>query len=157
MRSHFCQEINASLIGKEIKLCGWVHRRRDHGGLVFIDLRDGTGIVQIVSPPQLAQPLHNEYAIQVLGVVRRRPEGTANSQLTSGEVEVDVREIIIFNSSIPLPFPLEDEYIEVGEDVRLKYRYLDLRRPEMAKKFRLRHQITQYVRDFMNQTSLSGN
>ena len=150
MRSHFCQEINASLIGKEIKLCGWVHRRRDHGGLVFIDLRDGTGIVQIVSPPQLAQPLRNEYVIQVLGVVRRRPEGTANPQLASGEVEVEVREINIFNSSIPLPFPLEDEYIEVGEDVRLKYRYLDLRRPEMAKKFRLRHQITQYVRDFMN-------
>jgi aspartyl-tRNA synthetase len=151
MRSHFCQEINASLIGKEIKLCGWVHRRRDHGGLVFIDLRDGTGIVQIVSPPQLAHPLRNEYVIQVLGVVRRRPEGTVNPQLASGEVEIDVREINIFNSSIPLPFNIEDEYIEVGEEVRLRYRYLDLRRPEMAKKFRIRHQITQYVRDFMNQ------
>ena len=84
-------------------------------------------------------------------MVRRRPEGTANPQLASGEVEIDVREINIFNSSIPLPFNIEDEYIEVGEEVRLRYRYLDLRRPEMAKKFRMRHQITQYVRDFMNQ------
>ncbi len=114
MRSHFCQEINASFIGKEIKLCGWVHRRRDHGGLVFIDLRDGSGIVQVVSPPELAQPLRNEYVIQVLGVVRRRPEGTTNPQLASGEVEIEVREINIFNSSIPVPFPIEDEYTRSG-------------------------------------------
>ena len=81
MRSHFCHQINASLIGQTVKLCGWVHRRRDHGGLVFIDCRDGTDIVQVVCPPQLAQSLRNEYVIQVIGTVRRRPEGTVNPQL----------------------------------------------------------------------------
>lgn len=152
MRSHFCQQINSSLIGQTVKLCGWVHRRRDHGGLVFIDCRDGTDVVQIVCSPQLAQSLRNEYVIQVIGTVRRRPEGTINPQLASGEVEIDASEINLFNSANPLPFNI-DEYQEVGEEVRLRYRYLDLRRPEMAKKFRMRHQITQYVRDFMNQNS----
>lgn len=151
MRSHFCHQINASLIGQTVKLCGWVHRRRDHGGLVFIDCRDGTDIVQVVCPPQLAQSLRNEYVIQVVGTVRHRPAGTVNPQLASGEVEVDAQEINIFNSANPLPFNI-DEYQEVGEEVRLRYRYLDLRRPEMAKKLRMRHQITQYVRDFMNQS-----
>ncbi|MBS0350969.1 MAG: aspartate--tRNA ligase [Proteobacteria bacterium] len=150
MRDHFCQQINASLIGQTVKLCGWVHRRRDHGGLIFLDLRDGTGIVQIVSNPALAQSLRNEYAVQISGTVRRRPEGTINLQLASGEVEIDATEIHIFNTANPLPFNV-DEYQEVGEEVRLHYRYLDLRRPEMAKKFRIRHQITQFVRNYMNQ------
>ena len=150
MRSHFCHQINASLIGQTVKLCGWVHRRRDHGGLVFIDCRDGTGVVQIVSSPQLADALRNEYVIQVTGAVRHRPAGTINPQLASGEVEVEASDITIFNRSETLPFNI-DEYQEVGEEVRLRYRYLDLRRPDMAKKFRTRHQITQYIRDFMNQ------
>jgi aspartyl-tRNA synthetase len=153
MRSHFCHQINASLIGQTVKLCGWVHRRRDHGGLVFIDLRDGTDIVQVVCAPSLTAELRNEYVIQVIGSVRQRPEGTANPQLASGEVEIDALQVNIFNSAQSLPFNIniEDEYQgEVTEEVRLRYRYLDLRRPEMAKKFRLRHKITQYVRDFMN-------
>lgn len=150
MRSHFCGQVNASLIGQTVKLCGWVHRRRDHGGLIFIDCRDGTDIVQVVCSPALAQSLRNEYVIQVTGLVRRRPEGTVNPQLASGEVEVEASEITLFNTANPLPFNI-DEYQEVGEEVRLRYRYLDLRRPEMAKKFKLRHRITQYVRDFMNQ------
>lgn len=149
MRSHLCHEINASLIGQTVKLCGWVHRRRDHGGLIFIDLRDGTDIVQIVCPPQLAQALRNEYVIQATGTIRHRPAGTVNPQLTSGEVEMDAAAIEIFNTAQALPFNI-DEYQDVGEEARLRYRYLDLRRPEMAKKFRLRHKITQYVRDFMN-------
>ncbi len=150
MRSHFCQQINASLIGQTVKLCGWIHRRRDHGGLVFLDLRDGAGIVQIVCAPQLAQSLRNEYAVQVIGTVRQRPQGTVNPQLASGEVEIDASEINIFNSANPLPFNI-DEYQEVGEEVRLRYRYLDLRRPEMAKKIKTRHLIMQHIREFMNQ------
>lgn len=150
MRSHFCNQVDASLIGQTVKLCGWVHRRRDHGGLVFIDCRDGTGIVQVVATPEQAEVLRNEYVIQVTGSVRRRPEGTVNPELNSGEVEVAAQEINLLNKAKPLPFNI-DEYQEVGEEARLLYRYLDLRRPEMAKKFRVRHQITQYVRDYMNQ------
>ena len=150
MRSHFADQINSALCGQTVRLCGWVHRRRDHGGLVFIDCRDGTGIVQVVCSPQSAQALRNEYVIQVIGSVRRRPEGTINPQLPSGEVEIEASEITIFNKSEPLPFNI-DEYQEVGEEVRLHYRYLDLRRPDMAKKLRVRHQVTQFVREFMNQ------
>lgn len=150
MRSHFCHQINASLIGQTIKLCGWVHRRRDHGGLVFIDCRDGTDIVQVVCTPQLAQSLRNEYVVQVIGTLRHRPAGTINPELASGEVEMEAHEVHIFNTANPLPFNIDD-YQEVGEEVRLRYRYLDLRRPEMAKKLRMRHEIMQFVRDFMNQ------
>src|ERR1700675_4351780 len=102
MRSHFCHEINASLIGQTVTLCGWVHRRRDHGGLVFIDLRDGSDIVQIVCSPDTAQSLRNEYVIQVTGAVRHRPEGTVNKQLASGEVEVDAKEIHLLNAAASL-------------------------------------------------------
>lgn len=149
MRTHFNHAMNASFIGQTVTLCGWVHRRRDHGGLVFIDLRDGTDIVQVVCSPELAQTLRNEYVIQVIGVVARRPDGTVNPHLTSGEVEITAREIIVLNTANPLPFNVDD-YQEVGEEMRLKYRYLDLRRPDMAKKFKIRHKITQYIRQFMD-------
>src|SRR5271163_419424 len=118
MRSHFCHQINASLIGQTVKLCGWVHRRRDHGGLVFIDLRDGTDIVQVVCSPESAQNLRNEFVIQVIGNVSHRPEGTVNPMLTSGEVEIDATEINVLNSANPLPFNI-DEYQDVGEEARL--------------------------------------
>lgn len=150
MRSHFCHEINASLIDQTVTLCGWIHRRRDHGGLVFIDLRDGTDIVQAVCQPQQTHQLRNEYVVQIIGKVKRRPEGTINKFLASGEVEVEVDEIKLLNPSQTLPFNI-DEYQEVSEEVRLKFRYLDLRRPEMAKKIKMRHQIMQYIRQFMNE------
>lgn len=149
MRTHYCHQINPSLTDQTVTLCGWVHRRRDHGGLIFIDCRDSSDIVQIVCPPQLAETLRNEYVIQVTGLVRRRPEGTTNKQLASGEVEIAASQVKVLNTAQPLPFNI-DEYQEVGEEVRLKYRYLDLRRPEVAKKFKIRHQITQYIREFMN-------
>lgn len=152
MRSHFCHEINASLIDQTVTLCGWVHRRRDHGGLIFIDLRDGTDIVQIVCQPNLAHQLRNEYVVQIIGKVRHRPEGTINKLLSSGQVEVDASEINLLNSSESLPFEIDD-YREVSEEVRLRYRYLDLRRPDMAKKIKMRSQITQYLRQFMNQNN----
>ncbi len=150
MRSHFCHEINASLIDQTVTLCGWVHRRRDHGGLIFIDLRDGTDIVQIVCQPNLAHQLRNEYVVQIIGKVRHRPEGTINKLLSSGQVEIDASEINLLNSSESLPFDIDD-YHEVSEEIRLRYRYLDLRRPDMAKKIKMRSQITQYLRQFMNQ------
>ena len=154
MRSHYCHQINASLIGETVILCGWTHRRRDHGGLIFIDLRDSDDLVQIVcSPLQVnafakAQQLRNEYVIQVTGSIQPRPTGTENKQLSSGEVEIAVQEINILNTADPLPFNI-DEYQEVGEEVRLRYRYLDLRRPDVAKKIKLRAQLNQKVRDFM--------
>ncbi len=156
MRSHMCHQINASLIDQTVTVCGWVHRRRDHGGLIFIDLRDGSDIVQVVCSPEqsnlfaTAHQLRNEYVVQIIGQVRHRPVGTVNPALASGEVEIAAEQINILNTANSLPFNI-DAYQEVGEDVRLHYRYLDLRRPEVAKKIKMRNQITQYLRQFMHQ------
>src|SRR3990167_6252200 len=156
MRSHYCQDVNESLVGKEVALCGWVHRRRDHGGLLFVDLRDRSGLVQIVCNPSvkavfdIAETLRNEYVVKVSGNVCHRPQGTINPNLDSGEVEVAATAITLFNKSSSLPFNV-DEYQEVGEEVRLKYRYLDLRRPEVAKRLKMRSHITQYIRHFFNE------
>jgi len=156
MRTHYCHQINASLIEQSVSLCGWVHRRRDHGGLIFIDLRDRTGLVQIVFNPEqkaafdLAQSLRNEYVIKVTGHVHHRPEGTVNNQLASGEIEAIASDVILFNASEPLPFPI-DEYQEVGEETRLKYRYIDLRRPELSNRIILRSKIKHYLQNFLNQ------
>ena len=134
MRSHYSHQINTSLIDQTVHVCGWVHRRRDHGGLIFIDLRDRTGLVQIVCDPdnpdsfEQAESLRNEFVIKITGQVRHRPEGTINSDLQSGEVEISVEKLTILNKAAPLPFNVDD-YQDVGEETRLKHRYIDLRTP----------------------------
>jgi len=156
MRTHNTHHLNNSLIGKDVTLCGWVHRRRDHGGLIFIDLRDHRGLVQVVCDPETpsafltAEKLRNEFVIQVQGVIRPRPEGTVNKELSSGDIEVVTSHIEILNSALPLPFNI-DEYQEVGEDVRLKYRFLDLRRKDMAERLKTRTRIVRLLRRFLDE------
>lgn len=155
MRSHYCGLVDTNLLGETIKLAGWVHRRRDHGGVIFIDLRDREGMVQIVVAPAkkeafvLAESIRSEYVIQVIGRVRRRPEGTINTLLPTGEVELEVNEIIVLNPAGALPFPIDD-YHEVSEETRLRYRYLDLRRPEMFARMKFRAEIARYLRAFLD-------
>ena len=151
MRSHYCGELNAAQVGQEVNLCGWVHRRRDHGGVIFLDLRDRTGIVQAVYDPDVAESfrsaeqVRSEYVLRVSGRVRRRQEGAANPNMATGEIEVLGRGLKILNASATPPFQL-DEHSSAGEDVRLRYRYLDLRRPEMQERLRLRSQAASLVR-----------
>jgi len=153
MRTHLCGTLNRSSIDEEVVLCGWVHRRRDHGGVIFIDLRDRTGRVQVVIDPdlpeqfRLAESLRNEYVLSIRGCVRLRPKGTENLEISTGEVEVFGREIKILNASDPLPFQLDDDAI--SEVVRLRYRYLDLRRERMQSNLRLRHQTVTSLRKFL--------
>ncbi len=155
MRSHYCGHVTTKELDQEVKLVGWVHRRRDHGGVIFIDLRDREGLVQIVIAPsnptlfKLAESLRNEFVIQVKGRVRRRPDGTVNRDLATGEIEVEGIELNILNRSEPPPFPI-GEYNEIGEETRLKYRYLDLRRPEMLYRMKFRASITRYLRRFLD-------
>jgi aspartyl-tRNA synthetase len=160
MRSHYCGELRASDISadgsQQVILSGWVHRRRDHGGVIFLDLRDREGIVQVVFDPDreqsfaLADACRNEFVVQVHGIVRARPAGTENADMPTGEVEVLGQELVILNKSDTPPFQL-DEHQSVGEDVRLKYRYVDLRRPEMAQKLKLRSKISTFIRNFLDQ------
>jgi aspartyl-tRNA synthetase len=160
MRSHYCGELRASDISadgsQQVILSGWVHRRRDHGGVIFLDLRDREGIVQVVFDPDreqsfaLADACRNEFVVQVHGIVRSRPAGTENADMPTGEVEVLGQELVILNKSDTPPFQL-DEHQSVGEDVRLKYRYVDLRRPEMAQKLKLRSKISTFIRNFLDQ------
>lgn len=155
MRSHYCGEVTTKLLDQEISLVGWVHRRRDHGGVIFLDLRDREGIVQVVFAPanadafRLAETIRTEYVVQVKGKVRRRPDGTVNPDLPTGEIEINGLELTILNRSEPTPFPI-DEYNEVNEETRLRYRYIDLRRPEMAYKMKLRAMIARYLRRFLD-------
>jgi len=155
MRTQAASEVNKSLINQSVTLAGWVHRRRDHGGLIFIDLRDRNDIVQIVCDPKhkntfdIAQKLRNEFVVRITGSVRARPEGTVNKEIPSGEVEVDATDIEILNTAEPLPFNVDD-YQEVGEDVRLKYRYLDLRRKENQTRLRKRAEIVRFIRHFLD-------
>jgi aspartyl-tRNA synthetase len=157
MRSHYCGEVTAKQLDQTLTLCGWVQRRRDHGGVIFLDLRDRYGLVQIVVNPDnapafnLAEKLRSEYVIQVVGQVRRRPEGTVNKDLATGEIEIVSQEITLLNTAETPPFPL-DSQVQISEDVRLKYRYLDLRRPEMARNLIVRHRVTQFIRDYMDKT-----
>lgn len=156
MRSHYCGQISADLLNKEVNLAGWAHRRRDHGGVIFIDLRDREGIVQVVIAPdealafKNAESVRSEFVLHIKGKVRKRPEGTINKQLKTGEVEVAVSELTILNRSDPLPFPIDDEYHDVGEETRLHYRYLDIRRPEMLERFKMRAKVAQYFRKFLD-------
>jgi aspartyl-tRNA synthetase len=155
-RSKYCGEVGIEDIGREIILQGWVQRVRDHGGLIFIDLRDREGIVQTVVNPEkqpevfkLAESVRPEYVIEVKGTVEHRPEGTENPNLRTGEVEVHVDSIEILNTSLTPPFPIQDG-ITTDEMVRLKYRYLDLRRPEMQQRLILRHRVIKMMRDYMD-------
>ena len=154
MRSHYCGEINQSLIDQEITLCGWVNRRRDHGGVIFIDLRDRSGLAQVVADPDseeafaIADSVRNEFVLRVNGLLRLRPEGTENPELPTGRVELLVREIEILNSSETPPFQQDED--DVNEALRLRYRYLDLRRPSMQKNLTTRHAITRSLRHFLD-------
>ena len=156
MRSHYCGQLRASDVDQQITLCGWVHRRRDHGGVIFLDLRDREGIVQVVFDPDredsfaLADACRNEFVVKVKGLVRARPVGTDNPEMPTGAVEVLGQELEILNKSETPPFQL-DEHQSVGEDVRLKYRYVDLRRPEMAAKLKLRSKVSTFIRNFLDQ------
>ena len=151
MRSHYCGDLDPSHIGTDVELCGWVHRRRDHGGVIFLDVRDRNGIVQVVYDPDAAESfaiadrLRNEYVVRIAGRVRARPAGTVNPEMKTGAIEVLGCELEILNVSQTPPFQL-DEYSEAGEDVRLRYRYLDLRRPEMQHRLRMRATIVSAAR-----------
>jgi len=154
MRSHYCGQLNESLIDHEVTLCGWVHRRRDHGGVIFLDMRDRDGIAQVVVDPDTAEAFANadrargEYVLRIVGRIRLRPEGTQNPNMPTGMVEVLAKEVEVLNTAATPPFQL-DEHGKVGEEVRLKYRYVDLRRPEMIEKLRLRSRITHSVRAYL--------
>ena len=155
MRSNYCGEVNGSFVGQSVELCGWVHRRRDHGGVIFLDLRDRDGLAQIVFDPDqkesfaAAEEVRSEFVVRVTGLVRMRPEGTKNPDMKTGEVEVLGQHLDILNKAETPPFPL-DEHGNVGEDVRLRYRYIDLRRSEMSDRLRFRSQVTNTVRNFLD-------
>jgi aspartyl-tRNA synthetase len=154
MRSVYCGELNESHLDQEVTLCGWVHRRRDHGGVIFVDLRDHRGLVQVVFDPDkpatfaTAERIRNEYVLQVQGRVRLRPEGTVNPDMATGQVEVLGLELNVLNAAETPPFQLEDS--DIHEETRLRYRYIDLRRPEMQDKLRLRARITHSMRSFLD-------
>ena len=155
MRTNYCGLIDRKYLGQTVTLCGWVHRRRDHGGVIFIDLRDREGLVQIVCDPDraetfdVANSLRNEFVVRVEGKVRERPAGTVNSNLVSGEIEVLATGMEVLNASQTPPFMMDDE--QLSENVRLQYRFLDLRRPQMQKHMRLRHQAARAVRGYLDE------
>ncbi|MCE9633193.1 MAG: aspartate--tRNA ligase [Methylophilales bacterium] len=154
MRTHYCGEINSQHIAQTVTLCGWAHRRRDHGGVIFIDLRDRTGMSQIVIDPDTAEAfanaetVRNEFVLKVVCKVRARPEGTVNPNIPTGEVEMLASEIEILNPSLTPPFMLDDD--NLSETVRLEHRYIDLRRPAMQKNLMLRYRVAKTLRDFLD-------
>ena len=153
MRTHYCGQVGESSIGQVVTVAGWAHRRRDHGGVIFVDLRDREGLLQIVFDPDraqvfaMAERVRNEYVLKVTGLVRVRPGGTANANLKSGQVELLCQELEILNRSEPLPFQLDEH---VSEEVRLRFRYIDLRREEMRERLLLRHRITRAMRHYLD-------
>ncbi|MEB4593021.1 aspartate--tRNA ligase [Candidatus Thiothrix sp. Deng01] len=153
MRSHYCGQVDEALLDQQVTLCGWVNRRRDHGGVIFIDLRDREGLVQVVFDPDradvfsTAERVRNEYVLQVVGKVRRRPTGTENANLRSGQVEILGLELNVLNAAETPPFQLDEE--GVNEETRLTYRYIDLRRPEMQKRMQTRAKVTGFLRRFL--------
>ena len=155
MRSHKCGELNEAHLDQEVALCGWVHRRRDHGGVIFIDLRDREGLVQVVFDPDqpdafhVAETVRSEYVLRVQGKVRRRPTGTENPNLPTGAVEVLATALEILNKAETPPFPIDSE-VEVSEETRLRYRYIDLRRPIMQHRMKMRRDITRFLRNFLD-------
>ena len=155
MRSNYCGELDESFEGKDVILCGWVHRRRDHGGVIFLDVRDREGITQVVYDPDtvesfaIAEGVRNEFVIQVKGRVRLRPDGTINPDMATGKIEVLGKELVVLNAAETPPIQL-DEHGSVGEEIRLRYRYIDLRRPEMIERLRFRSKVTNTVRNFLD-------
>ncbi len=153
MRTHYCGQVNESLIGSSVSVAGWVHRRRDHGGVIFVDLRDREGLVQIVFNPDAvavfaaAEKLRHEFVVRVTGKVRERPVGTVNASLASGRIEIVASEVELLNRADPLPFQLDEQ---VSEEVRLRYRYIDLRREVMSQRLRQRHAITRAMREYLD-------
>ena len=153
MRSHYCGEVGTSLVDTEVDVTGWVHRRRDHGGVIFVDLRDRTGLLQIVFDPDQAEifaeaeRIRSEFVLLVKGKARLRPEGTVNKDMKTGQVEVLATDLVTLNASLTPPFHHSEN---ANEELRLKYRYLDLRREEMQKNLRLRHKVTQSIRKFLD-------
>lgn len=156
MRTHYCGDINETLINENVTFCGWVHRRRDHGGVIFLDVRDREGLVQVVFDPDTvdafntADSVRSEFVVSISGLVRARPDGTINANMKTGQIEILAKEITILNKAATPPFPL-DGYTDVGEDVRLKYRFMDLRRPEMQSKLRFRSKVTSQVRRYLEE------
>jgi aspartyl-tRNA synthetase len=151
-----CGEVRADHVGQDVVLQGWVHTVRDHGGLIFIDLRDRAGLVQVIVDPasapdahRVASTLRDEFVVEVHGQVGRRPPGSENPRIASGEVEVHARQLSVLNPSLPLPFPVAED-TDVDERLRLQYRYVDLRRPRMARNLELRHKVNKYIRDFLS-------
>ena len=155
MRSHYCGELNESHLDQTVLLYGWVHRRRDHGGVIFLDVRDREGIAQVVYDPDtvesfaIAEDVRNEFVIKIVGRVRLRPDGTVNPDMSSGKIEVLGKELEILNTANTPPIQL-DEHVDVHEDLRLRYRYIDLRRPEMTEKLLFRAKVTNTVRNFLD-------
>ncbi|MBM3133272.1 MAG: aspartate--tRNA ligase [Chloroflexi bacterium] len=156
-RTHSCNHLSTQQIGQTVRVAGWVNRRRDHGGLVFVDVRDRDGLLQVVFDPKAAPEAHRvadqmraEYVVSVSGEISRRPEGTDNPNISTGQIEMIAREAEILNTSKPMPFPLTDD-AEIDESVRLKYRYLDLRRPRMQRNLILRHKVVKFMRDFLDE------
>ena len=160
MRSEYCGNVTKEHLGKDVSICGWVHRRRDHGGVIFLDIRDLEGICQAVIDPSndeafsLADKCRSEFVIQIKGNVRERPEGTINSKMKTGEVEIEVSEIEVLNAAATPAFPLDD-YQDVNEDVRLKNRILDLRRPEMNNRILKRSKIVSKIRNFLEERNFN--
>ncbi|MGM0563233.1 MAG: aspartate--tRNA ligase [Pseudomonadota bacterium] len=153
MRSHYCGQVTEAALDQTVEVCGWVHRRRDHGGVIFVDLRDHSGLLQVVFDPDnpemfaRAERIRNEFVLKIKGRVRRRPEGTTNENLPTGQVEVFALELEVLNAAATPPFQIDDE--DVNEDNRLKYRYIDLRRPQMQERLRLRAKVTHFLRNFL--------
>ena len=154
MRTTYCGLVSESLMGESITLMGWAHRRRDHGGVIFVDLRDREGLVQIVCDPdrpamfKVAEDVRNEFCLKITGVVRARPQGTVNANITSGKVEVLCHEIEVLNPSVTPPFQMDDD--SLSETTRLTHRVLDLRRPEMQHNLMLRYRVAMQVRKFLD-------
>ncbi len=156
MRTHYCSTVNESSLNKEVTVCGWVHNRRDHGGVVFLDIRDKSGLLQVVYEPEnketflVAEKLRSEFVVRVTGIVRSRPEGMVNDRMATGKVEVIGTGLEILNQSPTPPF-LPDDHQVINEDLRYKYRYIDLRRTAMQNKITLRHNLTSCIRNYLNQ------
>jgi aspartyl-tRNA synthetase len=155
-RTMMCGEVRAEDVGRDVVLQGWVHTVRDHGGLIFIDLRDRAGLVQVLVNPatqpeafKTAEELHDEYVIEIHGEVQHRPAGSENPRIATGEIEVHASEVTVLNACLPLPFPVAEE-AQVDERVRLQFRYIDLRRPRMARNLVLRHKVVKFIRDYLS-------
>ena len=154
MRTQYCGLVTEALLGQTVSLCGWVHRRRDHGGVIFIDLRDREGLVQVVCDPDraemfgVAEGVRNEYCVRVTGLVRGRPAGTENAGLNSGKIEVLCHELEVLNPSVTPPFQLDDD--NLSETTRLTHRVLDLRRPQMQQNLKLRYRVAMEVRKYLD-------